>query len=293
MSYILYEIRDQNIALVTLDRPGAANAQDTQFLYELNEAFDRGAHDDAVKVIVLAANGRHFSSGHDLQEKDYQENLKRHRTVGPFCGFTCAGVEGLMSREEEIYRGFSERWRNIPKPTIAAVQGKCIAAGLMLAWPCDIIVAADDASFSDPTVSFGIPGHEFFMHVWELGARKAKELLFTSDPLTAAEALQIGMVNRVVPRQALLEETLALAGRIAAKPMFGLKLAKKAVNGCLDAQGRDAAAQNAFHLHQLSHARNLERYGVPLDPTALPEATRKAMGLTVEPGAELEPGKRG
>jgi enoyl-CoA hydratase len=278
-SYILYEVRADNIALITLNRPATANAQDTKFLYELNDAFDRAAHDDAIKVIVLASNGKNFSSGHDLRENEYRENVLRYRTVAPLCGFASAGAEGLMAREEEIYLGFCERWRNIPKPTIVAVQGKCIGGGLMLVWPCDIIIAGEDASFADPTLSFGVPGHEFFMHVWELGARKAKEFLFTSGSLTASEAYSLGMVNKVVPPALLLEESLAMAGRIAAKPAFALKLAKKAVNACVDAQGRETAMQNAFHLHQLSHAHNLERFGVPLDPTGLPESTRKAMGV--------------
>jgi enoyl-CoA hydratase len=137
---LIYEIPEPGIARIRLNRPDRANAQDTQLLYELNEAFDRAAHDDEVRVIILAAEGKHFSAGHDLSEANSADAMKRYRTVGTMCGFGCAGAEAQMSREEEIYVGFSERWRNIPKPTIAAVQGKCIAGGLMLAWPCDLIV---------------------------------------------------------------------------------------------------------------------------------------------------------
>jgi enoyl-CoA hydratase len=161
-SYILYETNEDGIARIVLNRPDTANAQDTQFLYELNSAFDRAAHDEEIRVIILAANGKHFSSGHDLAEKGAQARMHDHDTVGTMCGFTCAGAEAQMSREEEIYVGFSERWRNIPKPTIAAVQGKCIAGGLMLVWTCDFIIATDYASFVDPTVSFGVGGVEFF-----------------------------------------------------------------------------------------------------------------------------------
>ncbi len=148
----------------------------------------------------------------------------------------------------------------------------------MLAWPCDIIIASDDAVFSDPTVSFGVSGHEYFVHAWGLGARKAKELLFTSDQFSAQEAHRLGMVNQVVPRSELADVALAMAVKIAQKPRFALKLAKKAVNGALDAQGRGVAMQNAFHLHQLSHAHNLKQFDMLLDPSALPEATRRAMG---------------
>ncbi|MEQ8663303.1 MAG: enoyl-CoA hydratase [Gammaproteobacteria bacterium] len=281
-AYIDYQLPEAHIARIVLDRPATANAQDTRFLYELNDAFDRAARDDDVRVIILAANGRHFSSGHDLGEKDWYAAMYDHATVGTMCGFTCAGAEAQMAREEEIYLGFSERWRNIPKPTIAAVQGKCIAGGLMLCWPCDLIIASDDASFSDPTVSFGIGGVEFFHHLWEVGARKAKEMLFTSEAITAAEARELGMVNQVVPRAELEAATLAMARKIATKSRFALKLTKKAINGAQDAQGRELAMQNAFHLHQLAHTHWLKLYDFLMDPSGLPEATRKALGIRLE-----------
>ena len=278
-SYIVYETPEDGIARIVLNRPETANAQDTQFLYELNDAFDRAARDEQIRVIILAANGKHFSSGHDLAEPNWHANMHDYDTVGTICGFTCAGAEAQMSREEEIYIGFSERWRNIPKPTIAAVQGKCIAGGLMLAWPCDLIIATDDASFSDPTVSFGVGGVEYFTHLWEVGARKAKEMLFTSDPLSAQDALTLGMVNKVVPRAELDTAAMDMARKIAAKSRFVLKLTKKAINASQDAQGRRLAMDNAFHLHQLAHTHWLKLYDVLLDPTGLPEATRRAMGL--------------
>ena len=274
---LIYEIPEAGIARIRLNRPDRANAQDTELLYELNEAFDRAAHDNDVRVIILAAEGKHFSAGHDLGETDSAAAMARHRTVGTMCGFGCAGAEAQMAREEEIYTGFCERWRNIPKPTIAAVQGKCIAGGLMLAWPCDLIIASDDASFADPVVSFGVGGVEWFHHVYELGTRKAKEILFTGDSISAADALQLGMVARVVPRDELQEATLAMARKIASKSRFALKMTKLAINGVVDAGGRDVAMQNAFHLHQLAHTHNLKVFSMLIDPTGLPEATRKAM----------------
>jgi len=95
------------------------------------------------------------------------------------------------------------RWHDIPKPTIAAVQGKVIAAGLMLMWVYDIIIAADDASFRDMTVEFGVNGVEWFNHPWEFGIRKARELLFPGDAIEASEANRLGMVNHVVPADEL------------------------------------------------------------------------------------------
>ena len=279
---IMYETPVEHIARIVLNRPETRNAQDTKLLYELNAAFDRAAQDDAIKVIILAANGPHFSSGHDLREPNVYEKMSEFDTVGTWCGFTCAGAERQMAREKEIYVGFCERWRNIPKPTLAAVQGKVIAGGLMLIWPCDIIIASDDAQFCDPVVNFGIGGVEFFAHPWEVGARKAKEMLFTSDWLSVEEAKQLGMVNQIVPREKLDETVLAMAQKIAKKSLFALKLTKEAVNVAEDAQGRVQSMQTSFALHQLAHTHWLEQYGVLLDPTGLPPETAKAIGAKLK-----------
>jgi len=264
--YILFETPAPHVARIVLNRPETRNAQNTRLLYELNDAFNRAAHDDDVKVIILAANGPHFSSGHDLLEQDQVETLHELDTVGTWCGFGCAGAESRMAIEKEIYLGFSERWRNIPKPTIAEVQGKVISGGLMLVWPCDIIVAADNAAFQDNTVRMGICGAEFFNHPWELGVRKAKEMLFTADWVDAQEALRLGMVNHVVPRAELASFTLELACKIARMPLFALKLAKEAVNIAQDSQGRVNAMQASFALHQLCHSHNMQIFGIPADP---------------------------
>ncbi len=279
---VVYETPAEHVARIVLNRPETRNAQDTKLLYELNAAFDRAAQDDAIKVIILAANGPHFSSGHDLREPNVYEKMSEFDTVGTWCGFTCAGAERQMAREKEIYIGFCERWRNIPKPTLAAVQGKVIAGGLMLIWPCDIIIASDDAQFCDPVVNFGIGGVEFFAHPWEVGARKAKEMLFTSDWLSVEEAKQLGMVNQIVPREKLDETVLAMAQKIAKKSLFALKLTKEAVNVAEDAQGRVQSMQTSFALHQLAHTHWLEQYGVLLDPTGLPPETAKALGAKLK-----------
>jgi enoyl-CoA hydratase len=271
---ILYEMPVAHIAKITLNRPDARNAQNTQLLYELNDAFDIAARDNTVKVIILAGNGPHFSAGHDLREQNATEKMREFRTVGTWCGFECAGAEAQMAREKEIYIGFSERWRNIPKPTIAQIHGKCVAGGLMLAWPCDIIIASEDAMFQDNTVAMGVGGAEFFAHPWEIGIRKAKEMLFTSDWLSATDAKAFGMVNHVVPLERLVTFTMELADRIAHKPLFALKLAKEAVNAAQDAQGRVQAMQTAFALHQLAHSHNMQVHGMLIDPSGLSSAVR-------------------
>ena len=276
LTHVLYEQPAPHIARITMNRPAARNAQDLQMTYDLNAAFDAAAGDDNIKVVILAGEGPHFSAGHDLSG-DGGKTWRDFPVVGTWCGFDCGGAEGRFAREKEIYQGITERWRNIPKPTIAQVHGKCIAGGLMLAWACDLIIASDDASFRDPVVEMGVCGVEFFAHPWEVGARKAKEWLFTADWLGAEEARQLGMVNRVVPRHALADEVLALAERIAQKPMFALKMTKEAVNQTQDAQGRHSAMLQAFSLHQLCHSHNEQMFGMPVDPTGLHPSVREKL----------------
>ncbi|KXS21520.1 ClpP/crotonase [Gonapodya prolifera JEL478] len=256
---------DEHIARIILNRPKQRNAQDIQMTYDLNAAFDLAAQDDAIKVIVLSGGeSPHFCAGHDLADNG---NVEDHKIVGTWCGFHSGGSESQMSKEEEIYLGICRRWRSIPKPTIAMVHGKTIAGGLMLVWVCDLIIASEDATFSDPVVSMGVNGVEWFAHPWELGPRKAKEFLFTADTWTAQEAHRLGMVNHVVPRDRLESSTMAIARRIALKPMFGLKLTKESVNQTLDAQGQWTAMQSVFSMHQIAHSNNLLRFGQLIDPS--------------------------
>ncbi len=275
----------QHVFRITLDKPQSRNAQDVQMLYDLNAAFDVAARDQDVKVVILAANGPHFSSGHDLREGDRPPEMAKHEPVGTWCGFGCRGAEGLMAIEKEMYLGFSERWRNLPKVTIAQVHGKVIAGGLMLVWPCDLIVASDDTAFADNTVAMGVCGAEFFNHPWELGVRKAKEMLFTSDFISAEDAYRLGMVNHIVPREDLGAFTLSLAEKIAQKPAFALKLAKEAVNAAQDAQGRVAAMQTSFALHQLSHAHNMDVHGMLIDPTGVMSGAVVKSGVAAAAGS--------
>lgn len=271
---IIVENPAVGVVRILLNRPESRNAQNATLLYELNAAFDAAACDDSVKVIILGATGPHFSAGHDLDIEGFIAGMAAWDPVGTWCGYSCKGAEGRMGIEKEMFLGLCERWRNLPKVTIAQVQGKAISGGLMLIWPCDIIIAAEDAMFADNTASLGVAGAEFFNHPWELGVRKAKEMLFTSDFLNAQEAFQLGMVNHVVPNDRLSEFTLALAQKICSKSSFTLKLIKEAVNSAQDAQGRVTAMNTSFALHQLSHAHNELLFGVPIDPSNLPEALK-------------------
>jgi enoyl-CoA hydratase len=264
--HIRYEQPADRVARIVLARPQAANAQDYQMLGELNQAFDRAARDTQVRVIILAADGNHFSSGHDLRAGTDMSDID---PIGTWCCFEAEGAEGYMATEAEMYVGLCWRWRNIPKPTIAQVQGKVIAGGLMLVWPMDLVVCSDDATFSDPVVAFGVNGHEYFTHPYEAGARLAKEMLFTGRAITAAEALQHGMVNKVVARDDLEAETLAMAEHIARRPMIGLTLSKQSVNNSLDAMGMYTAIQSAFGLHHVGHNHNLRLHDSLVDPGGL------------------------
>lgn len=249
MSFIEYSVKNR-VATITLNRPEQRNAQNAELLKALDDAYAKAVADDNVGVIVLNANGKHFSAGHDISMDVFNSDPWKSM-------FDTTDKEGLLRLykwELEHYYGYSRRWRDIPKPTIAAVQGACIAAGLMLAWPCDLIIAADNARFSDPVINMGIGGVEYHAHTWEFGPRKAKELLFTGGFIDANEAHRLGMVNRVVPLEELHQATATLAEEIAQKHAHGLLMAKRAVNQTLDAQGQHTALEGAYNLHSLGHA---------------------------------------
>jgi enoyl-CoA hydratase len=255
---VRYEQRGP-VAVVTMNRPEYRNAQNSAMTYALDAAFTRAVDDDGVAVIVLAGAGQHFSAGHDIGTpgRDVDTTFDRRAALWwDHVGRT--GADQRYAREMEVYLGMCRRWREIPKPAVAMVQGACIAGGLMLAWVCDLIVAAEDAFFADPVLRMGIPGVEYFAHPWMLGPRFAKEALFTGDRFDARRAYELGMVNRVVPRADLADSTFALAERIATMPRFGLALAKRAVNQCEDLMGMRPGMESVFGLHHLAHAHNAE-----------------------------------
>ena len=247
------------VAVVTMNRPRYRNAQNSAMTYALDEAFYRAVDDDEVKVIVLAGSGDHFSAGHDIGTPGRDIDQSFPRKAGLWWDHVGKpGAESRFARESEVYLGMCRRWREIPKPTIAMVQGACVAGGLMLAWCCDLVVAAEDAFFADPVVRMGIPGVEYFAHPWVMGPRFAKEFLFLGERVAAPRALELGMVNRVVPRAALEESTLDIAVRIATMPRLGLALTKKAVNQAEDLMGLHAGMDSVFGLHHVAHAHNAE-----------------------------------
>ena len=166
-------------------------------------------------------------------------------------------AELLYTREHEVYLGMCRRWRDLPKPTIAMVQGACIAGGLMLAWVCDLVVASDDAFFQDPVSKLmGIPGVEYFAHGFELPPRVAKEFLLLGERMPAERAYGFGMVNKIVPRAELRDAVTAMAAKLAGQKRLGMWLTKQALNQVEDLRGKRSAMDAVFHMHHFAHAQN-------------------------------------
>ena len=252
---VLYEAKD-GIATLTMNRPDFNNAQNSQMTYALDAGFKRAVDDDSVKVIVLRGAGKHFSAGHDIGTPGRDINKPFERETLWWDHTNKPGAEQLFVREQEVYLGMCRRWHDIPKPTIAMVQGACVAGGLMLAWVCDLIVASDDAFFQDPVVRMGIPGVEYFAHAHELNPRIAKEFLFLGDRMKADRAYMMGMVNRVVPRDELEAQTYDIAARIAKQPRMGLALTKTVINRVEELQGLRTTMDVAFGYHHFAHAHS-------------------------------------
>ena len=237
--------KTERIARITLNRPRYRNAQSTVLLEELDRAFEQAADDDEVKVIILAGAGEHFSAGHDLGTPEERDN--------PTSYFNTRGLKKRHIGSWRLFLDNTLRWRDLPKPTIAQVQGYCIFGGYMFASAMDLIVAADDAMFL-PSLT------QYFSAPWDIGVRKAKEVLFQSRFIDAEEALRTGLINLVVPRAELEKETNALAGRIAETDSFTLRLTKFAANLAQDEMGFRNAVRNAHSHHFLTRVQDYSQW---------------------------------
>jgi len=252
---------DGPIATITLARPDAANAQNSELINALDAAFDDADADDEVRVVVLAGDGKHFSAGHDLKELLAAEEYWAAMRATP---------EGKLHHEQVMYFDKLVKIRDFRKPTIAAVQGACSAAGLMLACMCDLIIAADDARFSNPVLRMSGVGVELLVEPWELGPRKAKEFLLCAAEFDAHEAERYGLVNRVVPRAELESAAHALAEQVALVPPLTAEAVKASINHMVDLMGQRESWRYHFMLHQF----------VSNTPTALERvAARKQGGM--------------
>ena len=255
---IRYEV-DGPVATITLNRPDAANAQNSQLIDDLDAAFDRAEADADVRVVVLAAAGKHFSAGHDLKELlAGTEHWAAMRDT----------PEGKLAHEQTMYFDKLVRIRDFRKVTIAAVQGTCSAAGLMLASMCDLIVAADDARFSNPVLRMSGVGVELLIEPWELGPRKAKEFLFCAETFSGEEAERYGLVNRVVPRADLADAAREMAAKVALVPALTAEMVKSSINHMVDGMGQRESWRYHFMLHQF----------VSNTPTALAKVEARKQG---------------
>jgi len=277
-------VRPDNIpeAYLTLNRVKYHNSQNAHMLYALDDAFFKATGDDDVKVIVLRANGKHFSAGHDIGTpgRDFHVGRDDRRSMN-YNHDNKPGAEKAYVREQEVYLEFCRRWRAVPKPTIAQVHKGCIAGGLMLAWVCDLIIASDDAFFQDPVVQMGFPGVEYFAHPFELNIRQAKEFLLLGERWSAERVLAAGMINKVVPREELEGAVQAWAEKIATQPRLAMALTKQACNHIEDLQGKRSGMDMVYGYHHFAHANNTivkGDYIAGFDGKKMAEANKKNSG---------------
>lgn len=277
--FVLYEKLDSGrIVRIMLNRPDSRNAQSRGLLVELNDAFLQAEADDDVRVVILGGTGPMFSSGHDLGSKQSREEMTPGPTLHPsrtVNGGTRSGAESLMLQEWHYFYDNTRRWRNLRKITIGQAHGDVYAAGLMLLWACDLIVAAEGTRFADVVgTRLGMCGVEYFAHPWEFGPRRAKELLLTGDSVDADEAHRLGMVSKVFPLDVLGDRTLEFAQRIADLPTMTALLIKEAVNQSVDNMGFYNALNACFTLHELNHSHwawmNDDHYPIAKEDAGIP-----------------------
>jgi enoyl-CoA hydratase len=230
------EVRN-NVAHVTLNRPDYRNAQSRRLLEELDVVLAEVAADPTVHVVALFGAGEHFSAGHDLGTDDELADREERPLQ--------KGLRGRFDHSRENYVEKTLRWRNLPMPTIAGVQGYCIFAGWMVASAMDIIYAADNAMFLGANF-------QYFSIPWDIHPRRAKELLFESRFIDGVEAEELGLVNRVFPVENLHDAVVEYAERIARNDPFQLRMIKQAVNQMQDGQGFASHISTAHALHILS-----------------------------------------
>lgn len=246
---VVYEKADA-ICRIKMNRPKYRNAQSRIMLEELDQAFKEAVDDRDVRVIILSGEGDHFSSGHDLGTPEQKaDEIQR-----PYA----EGAMGKYERQWELFHDMGMRWRDLPKPTIAQVHGFCIFGGWLIASAMDIIIASDDALFLPSFL-------QYFSVPWDIGARKAKEILFQMRFIKAQEAFELGFVNNVTSRALLQNEVQTLAERIVeADPLF-TRLVKLSINQVDDAAGFRVAAQSAFSNYMLISQAGLVRSQQEID----------------------------
>lgn len=224
-----------SVARVLLDRPQYLNAQSWLLREELDHAFAQAENDENVGAIVISGAGGNFSAGHDVGTKEDRE----YRIAN---GHAHSDPKGIYDDLKEINVENTLRWRDVKKPTIAMVDGYCIFGGWMIAAAMDLIFADEDALF--------LPGQtQYFSAPWDIGPKKAKEILFEHRFMTADECHRLGYVNRVFKKDDLERETMAYAERVAANYLgnpIGVETTKRSINHMMDTQGFTAEIGAGF-----------------------------------------------
>lgn len=225
---VLYET-DDTIATITMNRPQKLNAISHELRSGVSDAFLRADDDKAISVVVLRSEGRSFCVGYDIDSDSPEREARRFDAV-----------KWHDSLTEDL------RFEMIPwymrKPVIASVQGHALGGGCELTMFCDITIAADNALFGEPEIHFSNVGPAIIMP-WIIGYKKARELLYLGDMIDAQTALDLGMVNRVVPLDELRERTLKFARRLALIAPEALEHTKRSINRGADAAGFRSAMQ--------------------------------------------------
>lgn len=215
--YILTET-DEHIGIVKINRPDVLNAVNIETIRELEDAVRKFSENDTIAIIIITGEGKSFVSGSDISRLAKMDSLAARE-------YSYTGQRVLSFIE------------NIEKPVIAAVNGYALGSGCEIAMACDMRVASEKAKFGQPEVKLGlIPGHAGTQRLARLvGLGKAKELIFTGELIDAHEAQRIGLVNRVVPPDKLMEETKAIAQKIIEVGPTAVRLAKTVLNRGIDA----------------------------------------------------------
>lgn len=209
---VIYDKRD-GVAVIRLNRPQVLNAMNKRLWLDMQAALDDARADEGIKVVVVTGEGRAFSTGADLKES-------KTRSIEDYRDY-------LVSLQE-----VSRTIIRFEKPTIAAVNGFAIGSGYELALACDIRIAAEEAKIGSPEakVTSSVTGGAFRLVQNLIGPGKARELLFTGEYIDGVEAQRIGLVNRAVPAEKLMEAVMEMAAKIAANSAFSLKMIKKGLN---------------------------------------------------------------
>ncbi|OLO39240.1 hypothetical protein BTR23_09330 [Alkalihalophilus pseudofirmus] len=238
---IIYkELVNEGIAEIIMNRPKKRNAINKEMIVEMSAAFKRAEESEDIKVIIFSGAGPCFSAGHDLSPNEEYPD-------------TC---DERIAFERKYYFDESMYIRNIRKPIISKVHSHCIAAALALASVTDIVIASEDAIFSEPVVRMGANSQELMFLPWLIGEKKTKELLFTGDAIKADEAVQLGLVNKVVPVEQLDDAVMEMASKIAQMPPLAISLVKESVNNTMDIMGYTNSMKMHFASHLLSHTTN-------------------------------------